>query len=71
MQNYKICAKRKCTFGVIFCLESRILGATAVIKATANEGYRFVKWDDESDDNPHTVTVNEDMNLTGTFETNV
>ena len=70
-------------------------GATAVIKAVANDGYRFVKGDDDntsaersitvaaehnyealfeaipSDTATITVTVNEDMSLTGTFETNV
>ena len=29
--------------------------ATAIIQATANEGYRFVQWQDGNDDNPRTL----------------
>ena len=53
---------------MIFCLESRILGATAVIKATANEGYRFVKWDDDNTSAERSITVAEEHNYLALFE---
>ena len=46
-------------------------GTQVSLSATAAQYCVFRQWSDESDDNPHTVTVNEDMSLTGTFETNV
>ena len=46
-------------------------GTQVSISATAAQYCVFRQWSDSSDDNPHTVTVNEDMTLTGTFETNV
>ena len=46
-------------------------GTQVTISATAAQYCVFRQWSDSSDDNPHTVTVNEDMTLTGTFETNV
>jgi hypothetical protein len=42
--------------------------SAAVIEATANEGYRFVQWNDDNADNPRTVTVTEDMTFTAIFE---
>lgn len=39
----------------------------AIIKATAYEGYTFVKWDDGNTANPRTVDVTEDMTLTAEF----
>ena len=46
-------------------------GTQVTLSATAAQYCVFRQWSDSSDDNPHTVTVNEDMTLTGTFETNV
>jgi hypothetical protein len=40
----------------------------AVIEATANKGYRFVRWDDGDTDNPRTVTVTKDITYTAMFE---
>ena len=40
---------------------------TAVIEATANEGYRFVQWSDGNTDNPRTIIVDEDITLTAQF----
>ncbi len=40
---------------------------TAVIEATANEGYRFVQWSDGNTDNPRTLIVDEDLTLTAQF----
>lgn len=39
----------------------------AIIRATANEGYTFVQWNDGNTDNPRTVDVTEDMTLTAEF----
>ena len=45
-------------------------GAEATLTATANEGYRFVKWSDEVTDNPRTVVVTQDSTFTAIFEAN-
>ncbi len=42
----------------------------ATLTATANSGYRFVKWSDEVTDNPRTVVVTQDSTFTAIFETN-
>ena len=38
-------------------------GTNLIIRAIANEGFRFVKWDDENTDNPRTITVTCDNNF--------
>ena len=40
---------------------------TTTISATANQGYRFVQWQDGNTDNPRTITVTADMTYTATF----
>ena len=40
------------------------------LTATANSGYRFVKWSDEVTDNPRTVIVTQDSTFTAIFEAN-
>ena len=42
----------------------------ATLTATANSGYRFVKWSDEVSDNPRTVVVTQDSTFTAIFEAN-
>ncbi|MDR1562755.1 MAG: leucine-rich repeat protein, partial [Dysgonamonadaceae bacterium] len=42
--------------------------STATISATANPGYRFVKWDDDDTQNPRTITVTQDTTCTAIFE---
>ncbi len=42
-------------------------GAEVTLEATANEGYKFVKWSDEETENPRTITVNADVMLTAIF----
>ena len=37
------------------------------ISALAKEGYHFVKWSDGNTENPRTITVTEDINLTAEF----
>ena len=43
-------------------------GAQAVLRATANSGYRFVRWSDGNTQNPRTVTVMNDLTLQAIFE---
>ncbi len=45
-------------------------GDEATLTATANDGYRFVKWSDEVTDNPRTVVVTQDSTFTAIFEAN-
>ena len=40
------------------------------IIATANEGYHFVRWDDNNTENPRTITITEDKTYIATFESN-
>ena len=42
--------------------------ATATLTATANEGYKFVKWNDDNANNPRIVTVTSNATYTATFE---
>ena len=44
-------------------------GETVTLKATANEGYRFLQWTDDVLDNPREVTADEDgVTYTAVFE---
>ena len=45
-------------------------GETATLTAIPNNGYRFVKWDDEVTDNPRTIVVTQDSTFTAIFEPN-
>jgi hypothetical protein len=40
---------------------------TAIIEATANSGYRFVRWDDGNTDNPRTIIVTRDISFEAIF----
>ena len=46
-------------------------GATAMLTATPNSGYRFVRWQDNNTQNPRTVTVNANATYTAYFEAEV
>ena len=43
-------------------------GESITIKAIANENYHFVKWSDGNSENPRTIVVTEDVELTAEFE---
>lgn len=43
-------------------------GGCVTIRATPNEGYRFLNWQDGNTENPRTVTVNSDITYTAYFE---
>ena len=43
-------------------------GTKVTIEAIANKGYHFVKWSDGNTENPRTITVTEDIELSATFE---
>jgi uncharacterized repeat protein (TIGR02543 family) len=40
---------------------------TAMITATANQGYRFIKWNDGNTQNPRTITVTQNVTYTAEF----
>lgn len=42
-------------------------GSQAIIKAVAESGFHFTKWDDNNTDNPRTVIVNKNMSFTAIF----
>ena len=44
--------------------------ANVTIEAIANEGYHFVKWSDGNTENPRTIVVTEDVELTAEFAIN-
>ena len=44
-------------------------GSVAVLTATANTGYVFVKWSDENSDNPRRLAVTANISLTAIFAT--
>ena len=44
---------------------------SATLTATAEEGYHFVKWNDNDTDNPRTINVTENKTYTATFETHI
>jgi hypothetical protein len=41
--------------------------ATATLTATANEGYKFVNWDDRNENNPRIITVTENASYVAYF----
>ena len=42
-------------------------GTTQQVEAVADECFQFEKWSDNNTDNPRTITVTEDSNLTAEF----
>ena len=45
-------------------------GTELTLRATAAEGYHFAQWSDGNTDNPRTVVVDRDINLSAVFEVN-
>ena len=45
-------------------------GSNVLLRADAENGYHFVKWDDNNTDNPRTLTVESDKELTALFDIN-
>ena len=56
------------TMGTVTGGGSYAEGSTCTITANANEGYRFVKWDDDVTTNPRTFTVTANVTFTAIFE---
>ena len=60
-----------CTYGYGYddssCGGSYSEGTILIMRAIANEGFRFVKWDDENTDNPRTITVTCSENSLNTY----
>ena len=42
-------------------------GSVAILRATPNEGYSFLRWSDGNTDNPRYITVTKDLTLTAEF----
>jgi hypothetical protein len=58
------------TMGTVAVTQQNTCTDDAIIEATPNAGYRFVKWNDNNNTNPRTVTVTQDTAFTATFEAN-
>lgn len=43
-------------------------GTVLTLTATANVGYSFEKWDDSNTDNPHEITLTEDIAISAIFK---
>ena len=43
-------------------------GTRVILRAIANSGYRFVRWNDGNTDNPRVITVTKDESYTAVFE---
>jgi hypothetical protein len=62
-------AANDATMGTVSGAGSYDKGETVTLKATANEGYRFLQWTDDVLDNPREVTADEDgVTYTAVFE---
>ena len=59
------------TMGSVTIETAPACGVDAVIKATPNDDYRFVKWSDGNTENPRTITVAEDITLTAEFANDI
>ena len=62
-------AANDATMGTVSGAGSYDKGETVTLKASANEGYRFLQWTDDVLDNPREVTADEDgVTYTAVFE---
>lgn len=62
-------AANDASMGTVSGAGSYDMGETVTLKATANEGYRFLQWTDDVLDNPREVTADEDgVTYTAVFE---
>ena len=55
-------------YGSVSGSGSYVEGAEVTLEVTANDGYRFVSWDDGSTDNPRVFNATEDVTLVATLE---
>lgn len=55
-------------YGSVSGSGSYVEGAEVTLEVTANDGYRFVSWDDGSTDNPRIFNASEDVTLVATLE---
>ncbi len=56
------------TMGIVSGGGQVLEGDETIITATANEGYHFVRWQDNNTDNPRTITVTANVTYTAYFE---
>ena len=45
-----------------------LLGDTVTLTATPNEGFRFVRWSNDVEDNPYTFVISDNVTLSAEFE---
>ena len=45
-----------------------LVGDTVILTATPNDGYRFVRWSNEVEDNPYTFVISDNVTLSAEFE---
>ena len=45
-----------------------LVGDTVTLTATPNDGYRFVRWSNEVEDNPYTFVISDNVTLSAEFE---
>lgn len=55
-------------YGSVSGSGSYVEGAEVTLEVTANDGYRFVEWDDGNADNPRVFNATEDVTLVATLE---
>ena len=53
--------------GQVTLAGKKVIGEEITLTATANEGYEFTKWEDDSVANPRTVTLTGDASFSATF----
>lgn len=63
-------AANDASMGKVSAVDSAAYKTNIKLNATANSGYKFVKWSDGNTDNPRTITVTGEMKFTAIFEKN-
>ena len=54
--------------GIVSGAGTYLVGDTVTLTATANEGYRFVRWSNEVVDNPYIFVISDNVTLSAEFE---
>lgn len=67
-ENFTLTLLADATMGTVTGAGEYPFGTEVVINANANEGYRFVQWNDDVVTNPRTITITGNMEFTALFE---
>lgn len=67
-ENFTLTLLADATMGSVTGAGEYPFGTEVVINANANEGYRFVQWNDDVVTNPRTITITGNMEFTALFE---